>query len=202
MKKFLVVATVLIMSVAATLANQVQWWVPYGMFDHEATDLVDVTTGDGIMNKYDVLWQLIYAGPNQVADEVVAGNPGLVSGDDEVIGSRLLSQGDATFDNWLYTDNTDATSIDLPYVYSETDPYYVFQRVYESSEPVKGTYYYQSDLVLLGTDYDTGLQNIPLSNNFDSGTQPNLVVGVPEPATMSLLGLGALAMVLRRKLRK
>lgn len=34
------------------------------------------------------------------------------------------------------------------------------------------------------------------------GTHLGSIAGVPEPATMSLLGLGALAMVIRRKLRK
>lgn len=41
-----------------------------------------------------------------------------------------------------------------------------------------------------------------LLNNLTMGGDIQSTAAIPEPATMSLLGLGALAMVLRRKLRK
>ncbi len=45
-----------------------------------------------------------------------------------------------------------------------------------------------------------GTQAAPFTASFTTAASPT--PAVPEPATMSLLGLGALAMVLRRKLRK
>ena len=44
--------------------------------------------------------------------------------------------------------------------------------------------------------------NFDMSSDTKIANYLGTVTQVPEPATMSLLGLGALAMVLRRKLRK
>lgn len=62
-------------------------------------------------------------------------------------------------------------------------------------------YLYRSGAAQNGgtSDYTAGRINIT-KMTFDGKVQE--ATSVPEPATMSLLGLGALAMVLRRKLRK
>lgn len=80
-----------------------------------------------------------------------------------------------------------------------------------------GTDFATPDMTLVGHS-NTGIdaffirQAAPFAGGTASYTIDNLVVGedfsdvtptaIPEPATMSLLGLGALAMVLRRKMRK
>ena len=198
------------LSVVANMAvaGQINWFVPWGVFDHEATQVEDYSK-DGIMEKYDVLWQLINAGGDKIADPVDITSTSVpekmyVSGDDTVLGTRLLSSGDADFDDWLVADQTktnDQFSDSLVGAY-------VYQRVFESQQPEAGTYYYETEPVeLTNADFVSSTQSLALHDpDWTYGVKPNLVVqgagSVPEPATMSLLGLGALAMVLRRKLRK
>lgn len=56
----------------------------------------------------------------------------------------------------------------------------------------------------VGESHQLSIYFGPVDNQYDSGNNFTATVTktIPEPATMSLLGLGALAMVLRRKLRK
>ena len=208
MKKTIGVLAGLCMAASVACAGQLTWFVPWAMFDHEATDLVDYTK-NGILEKYDVLWQLISAGTDTVANPVDITNVsgGYVSGDDEVIvgTQRLVSSGDEVFDDWLTTPEESLTMTILPDNYQGT---YVYQRVFESQTPEVGTYYYESTPVELGSDFKGSGQSVPLHDpTWTHGVKPTLQVegpspSVPEPATMSLLGLGALAMVLRRKPRK
>lgn len=204
MKKILATLVALIVLAGVAMANQVVWMVPWGVYDHEASDLTGST--DGVLEKYDVLWQLIYAGPNNVADPVDLTKDYYLGGDDELLKDRSLTLGSSgVFDAWLNNGgNDDACSDELTYA-DESTAYYVYQRIYEAKVPVEGTYYYDTKPELLGSDYFRGSQTLNVGTD-DIGVQPNLIVGgpseVPEPATMSLLGLGALAMVLRRKLRK
>lgn len=207
MKKLSLVLASLLAVSAMAWANDVVWVINWGDYTHDATDLVTTESG-AVLDQYDVLWQLIYAGPNNAIDPVDVDNSakGYVSVDDEVLGTRELSKGSSgIFDNYLYTDNSPDAVTSLSYTYSEENPYYVYQRIYESQTPVAGTYYYESELVKLDTRYGAGSQTFNLGPD-ESGIQATLQVQgpseVPEPATMSLLGLGALAMVLRRKLRK
>lgn len=212
MKKLSLLLAALLAASVLALANDVNWYINYGAYTHDATDLETVDSG-AILDNYDVLWQLIYAGPNNAIDPIDIANSGkgYVSGDDEVLGTRELSSGSSgIFDNYLYTEDYEQTVTTLSYAYSDSNPYYVYQRVYESQTPTEGTYYYESDLVKLDSDYDFGTQTIALGPT-ESGIQANNQIPtkpapgpgtIPEPATMSLLGLGALAMVLRRKLRK
>lgn len=205
MKKLSLVLAGLLAASAMAWANDVSWMVNFGVFTHDAADLTNPDEG-GILTQYDVLWQLIYAGPNNTIDPVDISTSDFVSGDDEVLGTRELSLASSgVFDATLFTENQAETVTSLSYTYSEDNPYYVYQRIYESQKPEAGTYYYESELVKLDTRYGAGSQTFDLGPQ-ESGIQATLQVqgpaSVPEPATMSLLGLGALAMVLRRKLRK
>lgn len=209
MKKLSLVLAGLLAASAMAFANDVNWKINWGAYTHDATDLVTEDSG-AILDQYDVLWQLIYAGPNNAIDPVDVDNAdgGYVSGDDVVYGSRPYSLNDSgIFDHYLYTDNTPDTATSLPFTKASENSYFVYQRIYESKTPVEGTWYYESELVKLDERYDSGAQLFALGPQ-ESGIKANYQIptapqpSVPEPATMSLLGLGALAMVLRRKLRK
>ena len=200
-KLMLALAALALMATAGFAATgvAVQWTTAYGIYDHAAVDLTSTTTG-GILDSYAITWQLIYSLDN-VADAPDAGNGanGWVSNDDEVWATRTFAQDDGSasdgteWDLFVYYASGDTQYNDT--TWAAGDVGYIFQRVFEGA-PAVGSYFYDSTPVALDADPATYQSSyIDAAGGGTAGIQP----AVPEPATMGLLGLGALVMAIRRR---
>ena len=202
MKKLIIAFSALALVATAAYAGYgIDWTTSFGIYSHEATDL---TGGDyAILDSYSVTWQLIYAGADNTPNPINLANPGWVSGDDEVWGTRTipLGGGTATEDNTIWTNwllhngGADASSFDTSWSGAGN---YVFQRIYEGT-PAPGTWFYETSITNFNNAYDgLGPRDTFVLDSPSAGIKPNQQV-IPEPAALSLLGLGALALIRRKR---
>jgi hypothetical protein len=197
----------------ATAGVGINWSVGWGAYDHTSPD---VTGGsNALLESYDTLWQLIYAGANNQIDRIDDPmNPvdqaawesnNYLAGDDALWAQRTIEQGGGTapedgtsWDIWMTPQGGSVVHEDLSWNTSG----FVYQRVFEGMSPENGSWFYETSLLELNTGYAGG--GAPPQDFFidtgSAGFQPDRQVeAIPEPATMGLLGLGALVMAIRRR---
>jgi hypothetical protein len=207
MKKVLLGSMILLAAVSfASAGVAINWTTFYGAYDHNAADLTGGS--NALLDSYSAIWQLIYAGVNNVADPAdwaqVGGAKGdYVTGDDVVWGQRDIPQGGGTaadgtvWNNWMNITGGDPNYVNALWTTAGS----VYMRLFEGT-PGPETWYFESELVTLDTTKGEGGQPQTFYlDTGDSGFQPTeqFPPVIPEPATMSLLGLGALALAIRRR---
>ena len=207
MKKILLALAVLSLAASSALAATgvaIQWDTYWGAYTHDATDLTAIP-GDYLLDSYSLTWQLIYS-VNNTAGAPDLGNSanGWVSGDDTVWATRAFAMGNGNAsDGTVWT--TDLYWSSGSRLYTDTgwalgDVGYIYQRIYEGA-PAAGSWYYDSAPVALDADPITQQDSfLDVAGGGSAGIQPDQQIpAVPEPATMGLLGLGALVMAIRRR---
>jgi len=205
MKKGLTAALALLMGASLASAGlAIQWGSGNGWMVAYGADLNE---GPSVAENNEVIWQLIHAGSDNVAADPDLSADNYLGGDDILLADRQIPAGgggaaDGTvWDGWLMLQAGDTTFEDSMWFGEGC----VYQRIWQGTpSEEEGGKYYQTDLFAI----DTGSSS-PQEFSFDpvgNGVAVNRLIGdpepptgVPEPATTALLGLGALAMVLRRR---
>jgi PEP-CTERM motif-containing protein len=210
MKKFLMVIFALIIATSvATAGVGIQWSTAMIGYTHDAVNLTEYPTANGLLQSYSAIWQLIYAGADNIANSIAntpiqTGGPNgdYVKGDDVVWAERTIAMGGGTApeDGTGWNDLFLATGGSV--VYEDlgwSTAGFSYQRVFEGT-PAIGSWYLETPLLALDTGYAGG--GAPPQDSFVGtpalGFQATTQI-VPEPATMGLLGLGALVMAFRRR---
>jgi hypothetical protein len=184
------------------------WSTGWGVYDHNAADLTGGS--NALLDSYSAIWQLIYAGADGVAnpadwEQVGGANGDYVTGDDVVWAQRTIPQhggvapeDGTTWDNWMLQQGG-ALYQDLTW----DTPGSVYQRIFEDT-PGPNTWWGDSTLFTFNHTFAEG--GTPEGFVIDDpdgnfGWQPTqqFPPPIPEPATLSLLGLGALALIRRKR---
>ena len=186
----------------------INWGTLYGVFDHTETDLVGGSAA--LLDSYSAIWQLIYAGADGIANapdyEQVGGpNGDYVTGDDVVWAQRTIAQGGGTapedgtvWDNWMaYQSGGDQDYKDFGWTTAGS----VYQRIFEGT-PGPNTWWGETPLFTFNHNFaEGGMPDAFEPDSATAGWQPTqqFPPPIPEPATLSLLGLGALALIRRKR---
>ena len=218
MKK--VFMTLAIGAIAASV-NAAYWnvdWCIYDAYSPYASGSYPAAATPALQDDFNITWSLVYcaeqdavqvdpltgqlvAGTYTLIDQMTAaaGDPdGTLTWTDPVPGGATVS-----FDKTLYTEDNTRYLGNAP----DSGTYNVYQHILienandifywiNGKDGVKPTTDLSAPVEDLGAGMEVGPKAVTDANTY---WQP---VGVPEPATLSLLGLGALAMVIRRKVRK
>ena len=220
----IILMTVMVLSVAAVSALAsigVEWTTDWGGYVNTAPNVTDYpSSANAILLNSSVIWQLVYS----TSGSGLADPDTLAAGDlgdplnEQVLATRTLAQTagpnvtapeDSTqWDTYMY--NAGGPAIIFENL-SWSTAGYVYQRVFQGT-PADDSWYWESTGLSLNLSYNPmdpltvqkfyTEQGYPGwapggdSGGFKPDTQINVV---PEPATMSLLGLGALVMAIRRR---
>ena len=213
MKKFL---TVMAFVAIAGIANAALYWnldwCIYVAYSPDASGSGSAALSPLVQNDYNITWSIVYGDNVQI--NPVTGQ--LVDGTYTTIDSMYAAaQSPANTLTWTdsgvtatYDGKLFATCDSTRYLGNAPDAnmYKVYQYIFLDNG--NDTYYWLSD----GTDVrpTDNLSNPVADLGANAKIGPEAVTSanthwtktIPEPATLSLLGLGSLAMILRRKLRK
>jgi hypothetical protein len=184
----------------------ISWGTLWGIYDHNAADLTGGS--NALLDSYSAIWQLIYAGADGVAnpvdyEQVGGANGDYVTGDDVVWAQREIPQGggacaDGTsWDNWMTQQGGAILYQDLSWTTAGS----VYQRIFEGT-PGPETWWGETQLFTFNHTYaEGGTPEAFEPDTPNAGWQPTqqFPPPIPEPATLSLLGLGALALIRRKR---
>lgn len=212
LKKFVVVLLLFVAACSVAQAGvAVGWYFGWGMYTQGCHNVTS-GTGGGVAQYTNVLWQLIWAGPDGIANWVDLDDPNYVGGDDVFWDSHVtLSGGSGTADQWLYTGGV------APHTYSNSVDYgesslnlpgasNMFIRVFQDNTPALGEWFYNSPIALV-QNYDWTAFPPAAPQQFDGNTNSGfegdtLNRVIPEPASLALLGLGFGFAAIRRRMKK
>ena len=202
------------MAATASFAAINVQWSNYGFLSGADSSKYATQDADSI------LWELVYTAGSSISDPVLDTTTGAISyGSDEVLSSRLWEKGSDAItitDKTATSSPSPAITMDVDYATPIGDAIYVNPNYTKSAGGIyAAVFQYMADgtVYFAMTDLNTGINwanemsaadevNFDMEGDVAISKELGKVVQVPEPATMSLLGLGALAMVIRRKLRK
>ena len=208
-KVFALAAIALVVSSMAAFARDNSWYVNW-MLGGALDPLDDSSNMTPIMQTFDLTWNLLYSTSADGSNPLLLGTRQFVAGSDSYTSASAIEKyvSEAPkFDSYLQTIGGDVNYIipvaDIAGADTSSSYFYQTLEVTDGTD----TFTWQSDIVkVAASDAEQPPAPADIGQSAVIGIDPDAqwskVAAVPEPTTMALLGLGGLAMVLRRRIRR